>query len=129
MKNFNSFFYAYWRSIFIASVIFVLTTFTISDLIVSPEFPLIGRDKIDHFVVFYIFSSFLIVDLQLNTRFSLWQTILLVFVICMTVGGTTELIQHWLLPLREGSLFDMLANMLGCVSACFIQPVFKLLRY
>jgi VanZ family protein len=37
-----------------------------------------------------------------------------VMVAGLLLGAGTELIQHYLIPMRRGSVFDFIANMAGC---------------
>ena len=128
MFRITRFFLAYWRSISIASIIFLLTTFTENKLVNVPDVPIMGSDKIAHFSVFFILTVFLIADIQKRTKFSVQKIIILVIAICFIHGGIIELIQHWFLEFREGCPYDHLANMLGCLTACYFQPKFRLLR-
>ena len=123
------FYKAYWRSISIAVIIFILTTIAVSDFKNIPETPFVGTDKIAHFGVFFILAIFLMVDVQKHTNLGLSKIIIIVLMICLVYGGMIELIQYWFIESRTGSLLDLLANNLGSLAACYIQSKFRLIRY
>jgi VanZ family protein len=119
----------YRISIISALVILFLTTVSVSDLPPLPDVPIIGIDKLAHFVVFYFLTTFLIVDIQNYKGFYHKRFIIAAFVVSLVYGGMIELIQHLLFVYRSGSLLDILANITGSLSACIIQYKYKLIKY
>ncbi len=120
----------YYRSATIALVILILTTISGNNLSSINAFPISGLDKLAHFIVFMVFAIFLVADLFKNSvKLSFKEVILIILLISLFYGGIIELMQHLLMPQRTGSLFDLLANVLGSLSGCAIQFHFRLIRY
>ena len=129
MRKTIKFLQSYWRAILTALIIFSLTTLSASELNKIPNLPLVGIDKFAHFGVFFILTIFLMIDLQKQTRFKTSTIIYIVLAICFIYGGMIELIQHFFIVSRAGSIFDLLADMMGSVIACIIQAKYKLVRF
>lgn len=129
MQTILNFLKAYWRSVLLALIIMVLTTLRLGEMKIIPELPVIGKDKLAHFFVFFILATFMITDLQKNTNFSLSKIIWMVIMICLTYGSMIELIQLWFMEYRTASIYDVLANMTGCLSACYLQSKYNWLKY
>jgi VanZ family protein len=109
----------------LAGVLFWLCVLVISWLVVAPqdELPSVNLwDKAAHTLAFA--ALMLLCAVAYRQRFSLARIALMLF----AYGVGIEMIQY-LLPDREFSLLDMLANSVGILVAFpFIVPVEKLLR-
>jgi VanZ family protein len=93
-----------------------------------PYIAIPGFDKIVHFFFYFTFSVLLIFDLNEKTdlkkprRFYIFSVFLCSFII----GGALELIQHFLIPERTGSWYDMCANALGSITGIVLYYRFPI---
>lgn len=53
----------------------------------------------------------------LQTRFPYLQkrAILITFIISLSLGAATELIQQYIVPMRDGNIYDFIADSVGCI--------------
>ena len=81
-------------------------------------------DKIVHFVMYFIFSFVLFVDLTNNTRLQKKQIFLIILLLSFIIGGIIELIQNYFIPMRSGDWFDLLADLTGSLMFVFFSKYF-----
>jgi VanZ family protein len=82
-----------------------------------PEFTdLLQPDKVIHLLIFAVFIYLLIKGFLASEHLPWLSTyaVLIALLLGFLLGAGTELIQHFLVPMRRGSVFDFLANMAGC---------------
>ncbi len=89
---------------------------------VFPQIPafidLFKPDKLIHLFVFGMFAflqlrGFTIQDVFLQVR---KNAIMLTLLTGFLLGGVTEIVQHYFIPMRTGSMVDFIANALGCLA-------------
>ncbi len=122
MKHFS-----YYKTLAVAAVIIFLSSY--------PFKPDTGRgfldipqlDKAIHFFLYSIFSLVLCIDLSVKTKTPRKYKIFTVFLISFFLGVLMELIQHYFIPQRSGSIYDVLANTTGSILGLFLfykLPIF-----
>ncbi|MBN1199389.1 MAG: VanZ family protein [Bacteroidales bacterium] len=97
--------------------IFVLTGLPGSVLPKLPSyFDLFQPDKLAHLVVFAVFFFLSARSFYLPGTPSCIAKypVLYAFLVCLFVAGATELMQEFIVPMRTGSVWDFIANMVGC---------------
>ena len=120
----------YYRSLIVALIILLLTTISGNNFNSIPTFSFQGVDKIAHFIVFFVFAVFLLADLYKNLiQVNLIKTVFIIFLITLFYGGMIELVQHFFIPFRTGSIYDLIANLAGSLAGCYIQTRFRLIRF
>jgi VanZ family protein len=129
MQNIFHFIKVYIVSLISALIILIITTIAVADLPQLPDLPILGIDKLAHFGVFYLLTTFLIIDIQNDKGFSHRKFFIAAFIISAIYGGMIELIQHFFFVYRTGSIADLIANMAGSLTACFIQHKYNLIKY
>ncbi len=74
-------------------------------------------DKVIHFILFFVFSVLLAYGLNKSTsnRITGKPLIIIILSIGLLYGAITELFQFAVLPDREGSVFDFIANAFGTI--------------
>jgi VanZ family protein len=84
----------------------------------------LGPDKIIHCVMFAVFSFSIIWGYrdEYCTRDKAYRNVLqlVTLLISASYGGLTELLQNYLFRGRYGSVYDFLADLIGCVLGIFI---------
>lgn len=111
-------------------IILLLTTISGNNFNSIPTFSIHGVDKIAHFIVFFVFAVFLLADLYKNLiKVNLIKTVLIIFLITLFYGGMIELVQHFFIPYRTGSIYDLIANLMGSLAGCYVQIRFRLIRF
>jgi len=75
-------------------------------------------DKFLHFLMYFIFSLILYLDLRkyINSLKNKYFGYLYIFFISLVWGIIIELIQYYILPNREGSVADIMANIGGMLT-------------
>jgi len=84
-------------------------------------------DKAIHFLLYCLFSLVLCIDLSDKTKKPRKFKIFTVFSVSFLLGVLLELIQHYFIPERSGSIYDVLANTTGCILGLFLfykVPIF-----
>jgi hypothetical protein len=78
-------------------------------------------DKFLHFLMYFIFSIILYLDLRkyINTLKNKYFGYLYIFFISLVWGIIIELIQYYILSYREGNVFDIIANIGGILTGIF----------
>ncbi len=75
-------------------------------------------DKLVHFVMYFIFSVALFLDLKNNTSIQKKYLFFIILFSSFLFGAFTELIQNFFISNRSGDWFDLLADTTG--SLCFL---------
>ncbi len=79
----------------------------------------IGPDKIVHFLLFGILAFLALWGYRnkmlSNSNSYKRKTFLLTFILTISYGGLTELLQKYIFINRYGSIFDFIADAIGCV--------------
>ncbi len=73
-------------------------------------------DKFAHFGMFFLFSFFLSRDLKNNLSLQKKQILFIVISLSLIIGGSIEIIQHFLIPERSGDWYDVSADLAGSLS-------------
>jgi len=87
---------------------------------VLPKLPsyldLFQPDKLAHLIVFAVFYFLLIRSFRTpGTPSGVTRNpVLFAFLICGFVAASTELLQAFVIPMRTASIWDFVANMIGC---------------
>jgi ABC-type transporter Mla maintaining outer membrane lipid asymmetry permease subunit MlaE len=78
-------------------------------------------DKFLHFLMYFIFSLILYLDLRkyINSLKNKYFGYLYIFFISLVWGVIIELIQYYILSYREGSVADIIANIGGILTGIF----------
>ncbi len=114
----------YWKSLLIFVFIFYVTIIQTTH---TPKvFIVPHQDKIFHFVLFFIFTFFLLKDYSSSKAVfqKKWRTSILIG-ISILYGGIIELIQGYILTYRTADWLDFLANSIGTISAFFLFKLWK----
>lgn len=80
--------------------------------------PVMFSDVIVHFIMFFVFSAALYLDItKRRANFRLLQIISISVIISLVFGSITELMQYLITPLnRSGSLTDLVFDFVGSLS-------------
>lgn len=84
-------------------------------------------DKFAHAFVYFVLTILLARALLKQDHKIVWRNraFLLAFIVSMLMGGSLELIQHYLIEGRRGEILDTAANMVGALMA---YPMHRLLK-
>lgn len=77
-------------------------------------------DKIAHLLMYLILSIILLRDVCIHTRYKKFNSILLTFLICFSIGGIIELMQYLLTTHRNADINDFIFNNLGIIFGLLI---------
>lgn len=120
----NSRFLLYFPSIFSASIIFLLSSFS-RPLVEINSFAY--EDKLLHMLIFFIFGVCLLLPLSKKDNFNERKSLLIIFIIGVLYGAFDEFHQSFV-PGRLCDIFDLLADSVGIAVAIFLRhPIIKLL--
>jgi len=74
-------------------------------------------DKLVHVFIFGVYFLLQGRGFILQTRFPSLQkrAILVTFLISLSLGAATELIQQYIVPMRDGNIYDFIADSAGCM--------------
>lgn len=78
-----------------------------------------GSDKVVHFVIYFVLSLVLLMDLMKRKVFPVGISCLVALGIPVIYGGLMEIVQYFL-PYRSAAWFDFLANSVGSMVAVLI---------
>jgi VanZ family protein len=89
---------------------------------------LLHPDKLIHL---FIFTVYVILQtrgfvMQPGSPFLRRNAALLSIMIGITLGAGTELMQDYFVPMRNGSIYDFIANVVGCLLGCGITKKLKI---
>ncbi len=110
-------FIPFWKAFLCLIFIGFLSLMPGDDLPQNPLFNLPHQDKIVHFAMYLIFCLLLFNPLKKRVNALIYAPML-----SFITGGIFELLQHWLVKNREGSIYDILANLFGI---CIAFVVYK----
>lgn len=84
-------------------------------------------DKVVHFILFFVFSLFMIYDLINigNYKIQKKNLFLIVISVGVFVALITELTQHYVILSRTGSIFDFIFNLTGIAAGVGGYWLFK----
>jgi VanZ family protein len=129
-KIFSMFLKTFWKPLSWAIIIIILS--------VMPTDKIDGRvlsvvpyqDKIMHFIFYGIFSFLLLRALLVRFKKSksVWSLALVTFLTIFIFGLSLEIIQAKFTSYRQGDLFDMVSNLVGCIFAILLVlfvPIFR----
>ncbi len=74
----------------------------------------LSPDKIVHIVLYFVLC-FLVLKGILKQNHHTKKSLILGLLFVVVFGGVLEILQHYLFTGRNGSIFDFLANLFGCV--------------
>lgn len=119
------FFKNYWKAI-LWFVIIILLSVLSSNRLPSVNINLWHTDKIAHFIMYLLFSYFI---MEGNGQ-SPWglkkSAVIIAFIFPFLVGLSIEFVQEILTETRTGELFDFIANTLGVLMGIIFYPkIFK----
>lgn len=88
---------------------------------------LLQPDKLAHIFVFAVFYILLILSFRSPGTPSAVANnpVLFALLICLFVAGSTELLQAYVVPMRTASVWDFIANMVGCFVGWGIMKIVK----
>jgi VanZ family protein len=106
----------YWKTFLWTGVILYLCLLPAKDVKKIDILKFDNADKLVHFSMYFILSFLLLYD-SLSVRQIKPSKVIsffyLPFTITLVLGGSIELIQYFFIDSRDGSIFDMLANLIG----------------
>ncbi len=120
----------YWKTFLWTAVILYLCLLPAKDVKKIDILKFDNADKLVHFSMYFILSFLMLYDSLSVRQVSLSKVISLFylpFTITLVLGGSIELIQYFFIDSRDGSIFDMLANLCGMILGTFTFRLF--LRY
>ena len=112
-----SFFRSYWRGILISLCVIFLSSTSPSDFEKIPVPVFDGFDKIVHFLMYFGLTIACTFDFRHNKQQTNNKLYFSVYCIGypFLLGGILEIVQWQFIPLRTGSRFDIIANLVGIV--------------
>jgi VanZ family protein len=127
--------FKFYKTLICFSVIVFLSVYPFStnsgiDIFEFPYF-----DKLVHFIFYLVFSFLFIHELHefLGIKKPRKRLIFPVFLLALFIGASLELVQHYFIPVRSGSFFDLLANIVGSITGIMLYNVYpksaKFLRH
>lgn len=109
----------YWPFVLWAILILILTGLPGNYFPRVPTiWDLLSPDKIVHLFIFIVFTVLLFHGLVLHyrERISLWMYALIVIGTGVFYGGITELLQAYIFVWRQASVYDFIADSVGCIA-------------
>jgi len=106
----------FWKTLSVLGIILALCLIPARDISKIDFLKISYEDVIAHLMMFLGFSSMLFLDLYKNTHLAnkVQNLTITVFVVCIFLGLTTEMLQLTLTALnRTGSMTDFLFDMVG----------------
>lgn len=105
----------YWKSIFVALCIMILSFAGANNFSEIPTFQLTYPDKIVHLIMYAVLALALMIDYRRSTKTNRYS---IYFVLCcfaspVIFGGVIEIVQSAYFPPRTGDWFDWLADIAG----------------
>jgi membrane associated rhomboid family serine protease len=84
---------------------------------------LLSIDKAVHAFLFAVLMLLFLRGFKRQTRYPLLQshTVIILILLCAFYGGFIELFQNYMLTDRNGSWFDWIADIFGCISGIIIN--------
>ncbi|MFO7658478.1 MAG: VanZ family protein [Bacteroidales bacterium] len=115
------------KSIFWFLVIIALTLIPVSN---TPGLGLLPGwfDKVVHAALFAVLSVLLISDIVKERKLSFVtkRIMVIVFTTGIIIAVSTELIQHFFIPGRTGSIFDFISDVVGLVAGYVFYRVIRI---
>ncbi|MBN2348292.1 MAG: VanZ family protein [Bacteroidales bacterium] len=76
-----------------------------------------NADKVYHFILYFIFAIIFFYDLNKNPyrQASIKSAIFRIFLISLFLGVILEIVQYYFIEGRNGSFYDLLANLAGTI--------------
>lgn len=105
----------YWKSIFVALCIMILSFAGANNFSEIPTFQLTYPDKIVHFLMYAVLALVLIIDYRRSTKTNRYNLgfVLCCFALPVIFGGVIEIVQSVYFPPRTGDWFDWVADIAG----------------
>ena len=116
VKNIFFRLFHYWKSLLWTGVILYLCLLPANEVNKIDILKFNNADKLVHFSMYYILSFVFLYDWFSARKVNYTKTITLFLfplIITLVLGGSIELIQYYFIDSRDGSYFDMLANITG----------------
>lgn len=114
---------SFWKSIFWAILVVVLSTLSGNKVDEIPFMNLPHADKVAHFLLYFVFATLFIHDLIHYKRLNRLQKqiLFIALLVIISYGGLMELLQGGIKSIhRSEDLFDFMANSFGAVAAAII---------
>ncbi len=102
----------YWKAAVWFIIVIILSILS-SDKLPDVQMNFEHTDKIAHFIMYFIFSYFILEGHLQSRKGSKRTAILIAFLLPFAVGFATEMMQQSLTLTREGDPYDFFANTLG----------------
>lgn len=122
----TNFFKTYWRTLSILLLILYASTTrstpSIGITLLLPHF-----DKIVHFGMYSVLSFTACFDRR-NQTDNHAHLVLSVIILSSLYGIIMELLQEYFFPPRTGSIYDCLANCIGCLAGCALFLIYNYLK-
>ena len=113
------------RNIIWAIVIFILCSMPGDNLPKTSAIHIPHFDKLVHFGMFFIMGIFLYAELNFQTRLKRFQIILISILVITIYGGLIEYLQQHFFTNRSGDYMDLIADVLGGLTAIALYPWLK----
>ncbi len=83
-------------------------------------------DKLVHIFIFGIFFFLQGRGFLLQQQFTSLQkhALLITFIIGLTLGAATEIVQEYIVPMRDGNIYDFIADAAGCLLGWVVLYLF-----
>jgi len=115
----------FWRNIIWAAIIFILCAVPGDELPKTNAIHIPHFDKIVHFGMFFIMGIFLMAEFRIQTKLKR-NTILIISLLLIGIyGGAIEFLQQNYFVNRSGDYMDLLADILGGITAIILYPWLK----
>jgi len=99
---------------------------------VFPKLPvfidLFQPDKLVHLFIFGVYAVLQIRGFRMQDTFpgAKKHAVLITLIIGFILGAGTELLQHYWIPMRTGSIYDLLSDMAGCFLGWLVAGKLKI---
>lgn len=119
----TNFFKSFWKSIFWAILVVILSTLSGNKVDEIPFMTLPHADKVAHFMLYFVFATLFIHDVihykKLNRLQK--QILFISLLVIISYGGLMELLQGGIKSIhRSEDIFDFMANSLGAIAAAIV---------
>jgi VanZ family protein len=105
--------------------VFIVSLYPIQESSTISIFNIPHADKIVHFLMYALLSFIMIFEQRKVMKKSIRITVLYVFILCFLTGSVLEFVQEYLIPGRDGNVFDIMANTVGILFGLTLLLLFS----
>jgi VanZ family protein len=123
-KKIKIFLRNYWRSLLCSAVICFLLFLPGNKFPKERFFYIKHFDKLVHLLLFASLEWFLLFDGHIKKLIESIRLVIFSTLLALIFGGLTELIQHYFIPDRTGSIYDLTADITGMLMGIILYRIF-----